>query len=121
MSLNETYEDLNGEEISLNLLSYLPVSVEKMRKFQIDAQNDFVMKRLKEIVIEGRAESKTTLDIDLQSYGNFRDEISIGDNMIFKSHKLIVPKSLRPELLDKIHEAHLGITKCKSRARETLF
>ena len=41
--------------------------------------------------------------------------------MLFKSHKLVVPKSLQSEMLEKIHEAHLGINKCKSRARETLF
>ena len=40
---------------------------------------------------------------------------------MFKGDKLIVPKPLQPEKLEKIHEAYLGIVKCKSRIRQVLF
>jgi len=119
--LNETIEDLNSEELTLNLISYLPVSKEKMDTFQTETHNDSAMKALKDVVLTGWPTSKKLLDYRVQPYWNFRDEISVVDNLLFKTHKLIVPESLRPDMLDKIHEAHLGITKCKSRARETLF
>ena len=41
--------------------------------------------------------------------------------MLFKGDKLIVPKTLQSEMLEKIYETHLGIVKCKSRARQVLF
>ena len=47
--------------------------------------------------------------------------ISCVDGSLFKSHKLIVLKSLRKDMLNLIHEAHTGIVKCNSRSRETLF
>ena len=53
--------------------------------------------------------------------GIFADEITIAENLLFKSQKLIVPKSLRKEMLAIIHESHLGINKCKSRARDCQF
>lgn len=43
------------------------------------------------------------------------------DGLLYKSSKLIVPKSLQNAMLDKIHESHLGIVKCKARARDVLF
>ena len=40
---------------------------------------------------------------------------------MFNGLKLIIPKKLRNEMLEIIHSSHLGIVKCKSRAREVLF
>ena len=43
------------------------------------------------------------------------------DASVFKGTRLIVPKSLRPEMLRQIHKSHLGIVKFRQRARELLF
>ncbi|XP_035799241.2 uncharacterized protein K02A2.6-like [Amphiprion ocellaris] len=40
---------------------------------------------------------------------------------MFKGEKIIVPTQLRQEMLEKIHESHLGIVKCKERARDVLY
>ena len=34
---------------------------------------------------------------------------------------MIIPTTLRTEMLQKIHENHLGIEKCKRRARDTFY
>ena len=51
----------------------------------------------------------------------YRDEVSPVDGLSFKAQKLIVPQSMRKEMLDRILESHQGIVKCKQRAREILF
>lgn len=33
----------------------------------------------------------------------------------------MVPLSLKPQMLKRIHEGHLGIVKCRRRARELLY
>lgn len=52
---------------------------------------------------------------------NYRDEISVVEGILFKGERLIVPTSLRAEMLKLIHEGHLGIESCRRRAREVLF
>ncbi|KAJ8365010.1 hypothetical protein SKAU_G00138410 [Synaphobranchus kaupii] len=52
---------------------------------------------------------------------SFKEEISCTDELLFKAEKLIVPQQLRQEMLSKIHESHLGIVKCKARARDILY
>lgn len=37
------------------------------------------------------------------------------------ANKLIVPNQLRQEMINKIHESHLGIVKCKARGRDILY
>ena len=51
----------------------------------------------------------------------FRVEITFVEETLFKDQKLIVPKSLKTEMLAIVHESLLGINKCKSRARFSLF
>ncbi|KAK7885968.1 hypothetical protein WMY93_025589 [Mugilogobius chulae] len=56
-----------------------------------------------------------------QEYWNHRDEISEAEGIMFKGEKIIVPQSLRQDMLDRIHAGHMGVEKCKNRARDLLF
>ena len=40
---------------------------------------------------------------------------------MFKGDHIIVPHSLQPEILQRIHTAHLGIEKCRAQARSAVF
>ena len=42
-------------------------------------------------------------------------------DLMLKSQKIIIPKALRHEMLGRIHTAHMGVQKCKERARDVLF
>lgn len=119
--LNETTEDLNSEELCINFMSYLPVSDIKLKQFQTETRKDLTLCCLKETVEQGWPKNKEAISSLILPYWNFRDEITVADGILFKSHKVIVPNSMRVEMLDIIHEAHLGMLKCKSRAREALF
>ena len=35
--------------------------------------------------------------------------------------RIVIPSSMRPAMLAVIHGTHLGIVKCKQRAREALY
>ena len=50
-----------------------------------------------------------------------RDEINCYDGLMFKGNRVTVLHVLRPEILDRIHAAHLRIEKCKARARGSVF
>ena len=55
-----------------------------------------------------------------RQYWSCRDELTCLDGVPFKGDKLIVPKTLQSEMLQKIHD-QFGIVKCKSRASSVLF
>lgn len=39
----------------------------------------------------------------------------------FKNSRLVVPHTLRSEMLRKILESHMGIVKCKERSHDVLY
>lgn len=85
-------------------------------RFQKSTAEDIELKELTKTVIEGWPLDKSELVKSVTPYWTFRDEISCVDGLLFKSHKLIVPKSMQREMLTKIHESHMGINKYKARA-----
>ena len=48
-------------------------------------------------------------------------KLSVADGLILKGMKIVVPPSLRSDMLAQIHESHMGINKCKQRACEALY
>ena len=42
-------------------------------------------------------------------------------DLMLKSQKIIIPKVLQHEMLARIHTGHMGVQKCKERARDVLF
>jgi len=121
--LLETKEDLTPDLTvnELSLISYLPISDEMYAKFQTATADDRELQELLKTISEGWPSDKQELPKSMTPYWTFRDEISCVDGLLFKSHKLVVPKNLQKEMLTKIHESHMGINKCKSRARDILF
>ena len=45
----------------------------------------------------------------------------IEDRLILKGTRIIIPNSKREDILKLIHEGHLGLNKCKMRAKETVY
>lgn len=83
--------------------------------------NDTEMRMLIKQIQSGWPKNKDKVPLEIRSYYNYADELSINNNLVFRNTRLIVPKKLRKDMLEKIHYNHLGIEKCKNRAREILF
>ena len=57
----------------------------------------------------------------MREYWNFRDELTVAKGLVLKGTKIVVPKVLQSEMLERTREGHLGITKSLRRAREAVF
>ena len=121
--LQETKEQLVSEtEINaINPKSYLPISPEKYAQFQRETAKDLELKALSSVILKGWPDNREDVSPAVRQYWSYRDELTCLDGLLFKGDKIIVPKTLQSEMLEKIHETHLGIVKCKNRARQVLF
>ena len=48
-------------------------------------------------------------------------EFSVEGGLLMRGSHIAMPPALCKELLDKVHEGHQGITKCRERARQSLW
>ena len=67
--------------------------------------------------------TKQQVPHSIRQYWNTPDELAILDGVIYRGIRIVVPLSMRPAMLEiiHVHGTHLGIVKCKERAREDLY
>ena len=58
---------------------------------------------------------------DLHGFQNFRNELSIENRIILKSHKILIPSSMQCKILKLIHEGQLGMEKCINHVRNHVY
>lgn len=123
-AIQENYVPENESEMSchVNLMySNLAISKEYSTKLSQETKKDESLQLLKKYYYEGWPKNKNNVSPLLKPYWNIQAEIHVIKDLIFKGSKLIVPKSMYKEMLDKIHKGHQGINKCLKLARESLY
>jgi transposase InsO family protein len=116
-NLPESEPDM--EPVAVNMVDFIAVSPARYLQFQQCTANE--LSELYSMVGKGWPDRKRDIPHSVRPYWAFRDELAVTDGIIFKGMRIIVPPSMRAEMLSHIHSSHLGITKCKQRAREALF
>ena len=114
-------DDNPGPDIQIHTILHLPVSDQKMQQLQQATSDDSQLQALSSTILHGWPETKEQCPPSISEFFTFRDELAIHDGLILKGYRILVPKSLRPEMLSKVHSNHLGIEKTKQRAREVMF
>ena len=79
------------------------------------------MSLLKETVFEGWPQKREKCPPLLHDYWNFREELTVEDGLLLKGDRILIPPTLRPEVLDIILQDHLGQEKCLLRACTCVF
>ena len=109
------------EELEVNLVTTLPISENKLELIKYETRQDFSLQQLKQVVLTGWPTRKHECPPTTTPYWTYRDEISVQDDILFQGERVIIPKKLQHEMLQTIHGAHLGVDKCKRRAKDVLY
>jgi len=99
----------------------LPFSDDILRKFRRENEEDMEIQHLAEMIKIGWPDEYKDVSDELKQYWNFREELSHEDGLIFKGTKVLIPKAWQSEMIDRVHEGHLGVEKCYDRARSAMF
>ena len=58
---------------------------------------------------------------DMKPFYIRRDELSIDNNCLYWKQRVVIPNAMQSEILDELHQGHLGPTKMKSLARMIMW
>ena len=98
--------------------SALPVSEARCHQIK---QAVPVFQELCMVIQRGWPSNRKAVPEWLYPYFDIRDELTIEDELVFKGHQLVVPASLRRELMAVTHASHIGVEACIRRARDCLY
>lgn len=105
----------------INQADYLNVTSQRLNQIRTHTEADECLQVLKEVVLQGWPDCREDTPLVVREYWSIRDEISAQDGVLFKSQRVIIPKSLRAEMLKRIHASHVGGDACYRQARDTLY
>ena len=105
-----------ADGFQLDQLEPLPVTAEVIRQH---TANDYILQRVYSLILSGR--SMKGVDEDIQPYCRVFNELSLTQGCIMRGHRVVVPQTLRMQILQELHEGHLGIVKMKEIARNYIW
>ncbi|KAE8281698.1 Retrovirus-related Pol polyprotein from transposon 17.6 Protease [Larimichthys crocea] len=118
-----TADGLQEEEVSLyanTVIANLPATEKRLREIQAHQDKDILIHTLKTYCMDGWPD-KFSIQPAFQAYLPFSGELTVHDGLLLFGCRLVIPASLRADILQKLHEGHLGITKCRERAKQSVW
>lgn len=112
-------QDPKSDHIELDLqINLVQFSTDRLNQLRTETNNDPTFRQLRSKIIEGWPEHRKDVPPILRPYWSFRDELSVENGLLLKGERVLIPTTMHKYILDKIHEGHQGIEKCRLRARE---
>ena len=103
-----------------SVISSLPASDTRLQQIMEAQEEDPVCRQITVYCCEGWPD-KYSLNDAMKPYWSSRGELSVVQNILLKESRIVIPSSMRLEILDNIHEEHQGINKCRERAKNFVW
>ena len=84
-------------------------------------QEDDELALLKHTIMGGLASTIREVPSEIQPYWTFREELTVEDGIVLKGTHIVIPHKKCQATLNLIHVGHLGLNKCKVRAKDTVY
>ncbi|XP_062526842.1 uncharacterized protein K02A2.6 [Bombyx mori] len=111
--------DYQEEDLKISII--LPTTFDYTEELIKATKEDPHLQLLLKTIMKGFPEKADQLPTELHHYFNFKEELTYFKGLIFKGHKIVVPKTQIPQMLKYIHQGHLGIQSCLKRAHQLLY
>ena len=119
----DTFPNLSeGMDVQVHtVMSNLQFSSNKLDEIKRSTDSDPQLSTLRNVILQGWPELRNKCPTEILDFWTFRDELTVMDSIVFKGQRVVIPKSMRNAILEKIHSGHMGIEKSCQRARDILF
>uniref|UniRef100_A0A8C6SPN1 Gypsy retrotransposon integrase-like protein 1 n=1 Tax=Neogobius melanostomus TaxID=47308 RepID=A0A8C6SPN1_9GOBI len=102
------------------VVSCLPATDKRLEEIKSTQEKDKLCTKVKDYCLIGWPE-KCNIDPDVKIYWQHRMDLNVGHGLLMKGERLVIPPPLRADILQRLHEGHQGISKCRARAKEAVW
>ncbi|GFO35744.1 Pol polyprotein [Plakobranchus ocellatus] len=86
------------------IIQNLAISEQKQEEIKKSTKNE--LSKLQSRIEIGWPENRGDCEIELREYCDVRETLTVDEGLILKSEQVLIPSSMRKEMLEKIHEGH---------------
>lgn len=103
-----------------SVMEHLPASEAYLSELRKQLSADSVCAEVMKYCSEGWPD-RSRLDVLVRPYWTERAVLSTHNGLLLRGTRLIIPSVMRNRVLEKIHEGHQGIVKCRERAKQSVW
>lgn len=113
--------DEQNEFEMVNVFKALPIRTDRLTKLQEATLYDEQLQQIIQFITGSWPTDRNELPTWATPFFYNRHELSFHDNLVFRNEQVIVPKSMRAQMLEALHASHRNADACLRRARECLY
>ena len=103
-----------------SVISNIPVGGDYLSSLREHLKADNTCSALMKYCTDGWPD-KSLLQGELRKYWPDRAVLTVHDGLLLRGTRLVIPSALRGDVLQRLHEGHMGVTKCRNRAKQTVW
>ncbi|KAK3091772.1 hypothetical protein FSP39_022529 [Pinctada imbricata] len=98
-----------------------PISDQKLDQIRMETAKDPTLQEVMSYTRFGWPNHSRSMKDECKEYYSSRSKLSISEGLVIYRHRITIPEVLRSEIIEKIHEGHQGINKCRERANTCVW
>ena len=111
----------NNEKLFDKQISYTRFSEPRLALIKKETKDEKQLQYVCTIIKNGWPTERRILPQNLREFWPYRDELTYENNMVIKGNQILIPKSLRSDILKDLHIPHLGIVKTNLLAKTCVY
>ena len=92
-----------------------------MVEMQNETSADTTLQDLRHMINQGWPATIRECPEHIRPFWHCQQDLTVAKGLILKGSQIVIPASMRRDMLDRLHEGHLGMDKCKRRARQCIY
>ena len=120
-AFQQSESDHEEEEARVLSIDSVQIPRKRMQQIREETEKDPQLQKVISFILNGWPDKKSDVLEEAKEYFDIRDSLSVLDDVVYKGERVVVPKSCRAEVKEKLHAAHLGHASMMRRARECIF
>lgn len=87
----------------INQADYLNVTDQRLIQIRQHTDRDEQLQALRSVILMGWPDCREETALAVREYWPVKEELSVQNGVIFKSQRVVIPRSLLPEMLARVH------------------
>lgn len=103
------------------IISGMPATPQRLGAIQLATAADSNLQMLLQYIKSGWPEYVGNVPVAIRDYYPVKSELSEYNGIVTRGCRMLIPPSLRGDILDRIHDGHQGLSKCRERANASVW
>ena len=117
-----TKDVLTEDDISAHVsavITNMPASTNKIQQIKQQVTKDETLQLVINTMTQGWPPTRAECNQLVKPFWDSRFELTVVDGLLLKGSRIVIPKRMQTDMLNRIHTGHMGIERSKRRADRT--